>query len=229
MGPLRMHLFTLAWPTPRLPHAHQDSSPSLLTSMRYVRFLKTPRITTEKGTNKSQVYCLINITSDLGDSTLPYDAALVAELISPERDVQGDEVLVERSLKWTADMRTLPVTLPLKQWHTNGPLRVRVGVKPKASHDTFEELSQPESHGIVSAWSAGFNTNGRKEAVKLVERRFKIAHRTLKVWEETGESIARHLWYSHHSSPLTPHTTDHHSQGRRHNTILPPLHPTNHP
>lgn len=169
--------------------------------MRYVRFLKTPRITTEKGTNKSSVYCLINITSDLGDSTLPYDASLVAELISPERDFQGDEVLVERSLKWTADMRTLAVKLPLKQWHTSGPLRVRVGVKSKAHFDTFEELCNPESHGVVSAWSAEFNSKGNKEAVKLAERRFKIANRTIKVWEETGESIARHLWYTQHSHP----------------------------
>ncbi|KAJ4983847.1 UPF0665 family protein c [Stagonosporopsis vannaccii] len=162
--------------------------------MRYIRFLKTPRLTSEKGTKRTQVYCLITITSDLGDSTLPYDADLVAELISPARDFQGDEVLVERAIKWTAGLRTLPVTLPLKTWHAAGPLRMRIGTKPKASHDTFDELSQVESQGIVSAWSAPFDSAGQKEAIKLVERRFSIAHRTIRIWEETGESIARHLW-----------------------------------
>jgi hypothetical protein len=173
--------------------------------MRYVRFLKTPRITAEKGTNRSTVSCLITITSDLGDSTLPYDAALVAELISPERDFQGDEVLESRGVKWTADMRTLAIALPLKQWHTRGPLRVRVGVAPKATFDTFSSLSSPASSGIVSAWSAEFNAQGgSKEAVKLVERRFRIANRTVNVWEETGESIARHLWYAA-ARPQHPH------------------------
>lgn len=169
--------------------------------MRYVRFLKTPRIVTEKGTNKSQVYCLITITSDLGDSFFPYDTELCAELISPKRDFQGDGVLVWRTLKWTAGMRTLAVTLPLKKSFTLGPLRVRVGVEPKVDHDTFEDLSDGDSNGIVSAWSAEFNSNGRNEAVKLVERRFRIAHKTINVWEETGESIARHLWYTS-PSPL---------------------------
>lgn len=166
--------------------------------MRYIRFLKTPRITAEKGTKRNHVSCLITITSDLGDSTLPYDADLVAELISPERDLRGDEekILIERSIKWTAGLRTLAVTLPLKTQHTSTPLRVRIGTKPKAQHDTFTELSQPESHGIVSAWSAPFPSPAGSEPLKLVERRFKTGHCTLRVWEETGESIARHLWYA---------------------------------
>jgi hypothetical protein len=183
------------------PHAHRASTPRYPSpTMRYVRFLKTPRITAEKGTNKSNVYCLVNITSDLGDSTLPYDATLVAELISPQ---QGDQVLSSRCVKWTADMRTLAITLPLKPQQKNMPLRVRVGVTPKATFDTFSSLSAPESSGIVSAWSAEFTS--QKEAVKLAERRFQIANQTIKVWEETGESIARHLWYA--ATPLTPTVT----------------------
>lgn len=165
--------------------------------MRYIRFLKTPRIHPEKGSQRSQVYCLVTITSDLGDSTLPYDADLVAELISAERDLQGHgSILVARTIRWTAGLRTLAVTLPLKSLHAPASLRVRIGTKPKASHDTLEELSQLDSHGIVSAWSAPFSSDGGKEAIKLVERRFSIAHRTIRVWEETGESIARHLWYA---------------------------------
>lgn len=163
--------------------------------MRYVRFLKTPRIAPEKRTTKAHVSCLITITSDLGDSTLPYDADLVAELISPERDFQGDEVLKSRPLRWTAGMRTLSVTLPLSDWHSVGPLRVRIGSAPKAAHDTFDALCA-SPRGIVSAWSAEFNTPAHPQAAKLVERRFRIANRTLRVWEETGDSIARHVWYA---------------------------------
>lgn len=160
--------------------------------MRYIRFLKTPRIVTEKGTTKNQIYCLITITSDLGDSFFPHDAELVAELI----DSKNDDVLVWRTVAWAAGMRTLAVTLPLKKSYTSSPLRVRISTEPKAQYDTFENLSQSDSQGIVSAWSAAFNSNGAKEAVKLVERRFKVAQRVISVWEETGESIARHLWYA---------------------------------
>lgn len=165
--------------------------------MRYVRFLKTPRIVAEKGTNRSHVYCLITITSDLGDSFFPYDAELVAELIKPKPDFhsEDDEILVWRAVAWSAGMRTLAITLPLKKSYASSPLRVRVGIEHKAQYDTFDALSQADSQGIVSAWSAEFNSNGAKEAVKLVERRFKVAQRVISVWEETGESIARHLWY----------------------------------
>ena len=166
--------------------------------MRYIRFLKTPRIVTEKGTNKSHVYCLITITSDLGDSFFPYHAELVAELTSPRPDShdEDDELCVWRTVKWAAGMRTLALVLPLKKSYASSPLRVRVGVEPRAQYDTLVDLSQPDSQGIVSAWSADFNSNGTKEAAKLVERRFKVAHRRISVWEETGESIARHLWYA---------------------------------
>lgn len=166
--------------------------------MRYIRFLKTPRIIPEKGTARAHIYCLITVTSDLGDSFFPHDAELVAELIKPApRHVpsEDDEILVWRTAAWGADMRTLAITLPLKKSYASTPLRVRVGVEHRAQYDTLEALSQQDGQGIVSAWSADFNRNGVKEAVKLVERRFKIAHRVVSVWEETGESIARHLWY----------------------------------
>jgi hypothetical protein len=160
--------------------------------MRYIRFLKTPRIVTEKGTGKTQIHCLITITSDLGDSFFPYNAELVAELIN----AKDDEIIVWTTLAWAAGMRTLSITLPLKKSYASRPLRVRVGTEHHAQYDTFESLSQADAQGIASAWSAEFNCNGAKEAVKLVQRRFKIAHRVIRVWEETGESIARHLWYA---------------------------------
>lgn len=193
--------FTLAssLAIPRYPTSARlntkSSLPNPVFTMRYVRFLKTPRIVTEKGTAKSQVYCLITITSDLGDSFFPHDAELVAELINSK----NDDVVVWRTVAWAAGMRTLAVTLPLKKSYALSPLRVRIGTEQKAQYDTFEYLSQTDSQGIVSAWSAELNPDGAKEAVKLVERRFKVAQRVISVWEETGESIARHLWYAQSS------------------------------
>jgi len=159
--------------------------------MRYIRFLKTPRIVTEKTSGKHQVYCLVTITSDLGDSFFPHDAELIVELL----DAQNETVLVWRTLTWAASMRTLAVTLPLKKSYAERPLRVRVGLEQEGKYDTFENLTHADLQGIVSAWSAEFNSEGGKEAGKLVQRRFLVAQRVIGVWEETGESIARHLWY----------------------------------
>lgn len=176
---------------PRSPtlRAPQHQKPNF--TMRYIRFLKTPRTTPGKTPGKHQVSCLITITSDLGDSFFPHDAELVAELI----DAQNEEILVWRTVTWAASMRTLAITLPLKKSYAGRSLRVRIGTEQEGKYDMFENLCDRDSQGIVSAWSADFDLKG-KEAERLVERRFKVGQRVISVWEETGESIARHLWYA---------------------------------
>ncbi|KZM20967.1 uncharacterized protein EKO05_0008442 [Ascochyta rabiei] len=177
--------------------------------MRYVRFLKPPRITTDKGATKSHVFCLVTITSDLGDSFFPHHVELAAELVSPER---GGEMCVWRTVQWAAGMRSLAISLPLKKSYASRALRVRVGVEPKAQSDALHDLSHPDAHGIVSAWSADFNSPPNAGGAKLVQRRFTIGQAVVSVWEETGESIARHLWdagitLAHHLSSLLPDST----------------------
>jgi hypothetical protein len=161
--------------------------------MRYIRFLKSPRVVTVKGSSKQEISCLITITSDLGDSFLPYDIQLSAELLSSN---PTDKVLVWRTMQWSAGMRTLPVTFPLVKNRTSSKFRVRIGAEPKSTHDEYRKLSEDGTCGIVSAWSSqfdGFMT--ASEAEKLVERRFELAHGVfVSIYEETGESIARHLW-----------------------------------
>jgi hypothetical protein len=162
--------------------------------MRYVRFLKSPRVVTDKGTSRRHVHCLITITSDLGDSFLPYDIQLAAEL-SATTDVTQEILLVWSTVQWTAGMRSLPITFPLPKSQSSLPkLRVRVGGEPKRTHDDFAAISEQDARGVVSAWSPPFTSN--ENAVKLVERRFKLPDGPIvSIWEETGESIARHLWY----------------------------------
>jgi hypothetical protein len=59
--------------------------------------------------------------------------------------------------------------------------------------DEYKKLSCGGWRGVVSAWSAPFDLE--RECVKLVERRFvSLEQREVRIWEETGESIARHLW-----------------------------------
>jgi hypothetical protein len=161
--------------------------------MRYIRFLKTPRVVTEKGTSKKQISCLITITSDLGDSFLPYDLELSAELLSSQ---PSEETKVWRTVQWTAGMRSLPITFPLAKHCVTSKLRVRVGVEPKSTYDAFDKLSEEGTCGVVSAWSPRFDPFASAGATeKLVERRFDLSGgHIVSICEETGESIARHLW-----------------------------------
>jgi hypothetical protein len=146
----------------------------------------------DKLSSKPQIFCLITITSDLGDSFLSLDLTLSAELL----DVESDEVIIWQTLQWTAG-RSLPITFPLSKARAKRPLRIRVGVEPKSRYDEFSKLLDEDSRGVVSAWSAQIDPSASgTEAEKLVERRFAVGNGIrLGIWEETGESIARHLWY----------------------------------
>jgi hypothetical protein len=163
--------------------------------MRYIRFLKTLRVVTVKGSSKKEVSCLITITSDLGDSFLPYDIELSAELLVYSNVTE--DVAVWKTIQWTAGMRSLLVTFPLVKLQKHEKLLVRVGTGPKARHDEYGKLLEESTCGVISAWSQTFDPaapNGEPE--KLVERRFKLSNGHLvRMLEETGESIARHLWY----------------------------------
>lgn len=159
--------------------------------MRYIRFLKAPRVVVSKTSSKREVVSLITITSDLGDTFLPHDVDLSAELL-----VCGpsEEVIVWRIVHWTAGLRNLGINIPLPKSRASMSLRLRVGAVPRTVYDDFKSLSDPGARGVVSAWSAPFRVSS--DAAKLVERRFMLLGRVIKIWEETGESIARHLWYS---------------------------------
>lgn len=160
--------------------------------MRYIRFLKTPRSVHEKNSTNCYISCLVTITSDLGDSFSPNHVTLSAELCS---EASG-EVLVKSTVQWTAGMRSLPISLALNNSRHPFPVLMRVGVVQRSSSDDYSILSAPNVCGVVSAWSAPLDlANGVEQAVKLVERRFSsFGKRNIRIWEETGESIARHLW-----------------------------------
>ncbi|KAJ4300981.1 hypothetical protein N0V90_003070 [Kalmusia sp. IMI 367209] len=147
--------------------------------MRYIRFLKTPRIVKEKNQPSANVYCLITITSDLGDSFLPSDLTLSAELIEDTSTLgitnETNNIIIWKTIKWSEGMRSLPVTLPLsRSYKEKGPLLVRIGAEPKSQYDEFERLLEDDTSGVVSAWSAPFNFIGSLEAVRTVERRFQV-------------------------------------------------------
>lgn len=177
---------------------HAASVPHLLTSsviMRYVRFLKVPK------TDSKTLSALVTVTSDLGEDFLAADVALTATVRSPEYN--GD-IFLRKSLKWTAGMRAIPVTFDLRHCDLDWPVVVHVGPKSSQLSDRFERhLDSADMPSLISAWSSPLDAPaGIMEADKMVERRFTpLSNRTLRIWEETGDSIARHIWLTPYLLP----------------------------
>jgi hypothetical protein len=95
-------------------------------------------------------------------------------------------------------MRSMPISLDLSKCSVDWPARLHVTVEGTPRSDYCEEhhaiFEQPS---IISAWSDVLDPpRGITEASRTVERRLiSLTGRTIGIWEETGESIARHMWY----------------------------------
>ncbi|OJD32778.1 uncharacterized protein BKCO1_3600061 [Diplodia corticola] len=156
--------------------------------MRYIRFLKVPK------TDGNTISALVTVTSDLGEDFLASDILLAATIRSPEYN--GD-IFLRKSLKWTAGMRALAVSFDVQHCDLDWPVVMHIGPKSNQISDRFERQdNHPELPSLISAWSSILDAPaGIREAEKKVERRFTpLSNRTLSIWEETGDSIARHVW-----------------------------------
>jgi hypothetical protein len=156
--------------------------------MRYIRFLKPPKI------QDDHIKALITITSDLGETFFPEDVQLSASLRSSD---DHSEVYLRKALKWKTGMRSIPVSFDTRNCDIEWPARLHVTLRNAALSDHFESHNNgTDLPPIISAWSDNLDPpNGLKEATRTVERRFTpLSNRTLRIWEETGESIARHIW-----------------------------------
>ncbi|KGO75650.1 hypothetical protein PITC_030750 [Penicillium italicum] len=153
----------------------------------YVRFLKTPRAQQQKGS--IYVSALICITTDLGDSFLAEDVDLM--LIAEN----SSGVVFQKTTQWNASNRELPVTL--------GPLpstklaQQSMVLTVKVPHPIGYSTPQyPPIPLVVAATSAPFGPQSTP-AEKLVQRQIQYSGSepfSIKIWEETGNSIARHIW-----------------------------------
>ena len=155
--------------------------------MRYIRFLKPPKV--QAGT----INALVTITSDLGESFLHKDVKLAASIRASDR--HGD-IYLRKALKWKAGMRSLPIMLEIEQCAIGWPARLYVNLHNTNLSDYPEKYHGADLPEIISAWSDVLDpTQGVIEASRSVERRFtSSSHGILSIWEETGESIARHIW-----------------------------------
>lgn len=157
-----------------------------------VRFLKTPKVKVDSGS--TILSAVVTVTTDLGETFFLDDVSLAVLVRAPEQD--GD-IYLRKTFKWTAGMRALPINLDISRSDIDWPARVHVGVKGAHMSDHFEKHNNPDTlPSIISVWSESLDpSNNKFETGKRVERRFMpLSNRSLKIFEDTGESIARHLW-----------------------------------
>lgn len=152
----------------------------------YVRFLKLPKA--DKLGNSTVVTAVITVTTDLGESFFNGDITLVASL-HPEG---SESVLVQKNLRWRGQNRVLDVELRMRSEDVEFPVRLHVGAKGCGALDDIHLAQLPE---VVSIWSGIFDPSGSSYATHNVQRRFAFSRGApLLIWEESQESIARHIW-----------------------------------
>ncbi|KAJ0419309.1 putative methyltransferase-domain-containing protein [Aspergillus carlsbadensis] len=157
----------------------------------YIRFLKTPRLQKQK-TGTLSASALICITTDLGDALLAQDEDLVVTL----RLAGNGKAVCQGRLQWQGGKRELPVALgPLPASIVQQSLIMEIASRDSQAAGSDSLLNQDGIPLVVSGWSAPFGGPQSMAADKLIERRFSVNQTVqLSIWEETGNSIARHIW-----------------------------------
>jgi hypothetical protein len=178
--------------------------------MHYIRFLKSPklvRVRIDARDGRQTVDAKVTVTTDLGESFLAADIGLVVCLV----DGDGKNTLGPgKKYLWNGrkGMRSLEVSVPVARVLRTG--RVRMVVSPKEELykvGTFEQVlggeatNENESGGVVAIRSIEINLqDGKSAGTGRAERVFTSttgdATKEIHIWEETGESIARHVWYA---------------------------------
>lgn len=171
--------------------------------MHYIRFLKSPRLLS---TPSPALTAKITVTTDLGESFLYADITLVVELESQSgAKVSGFGKTKEYIWKGSDGMRSLEVSVPVPK--SNRGEIVRVLIRPRESEhsvDSFQALLHgtatpgADEGRVVAVRSMDVDVSqsaGQKGGVGMAKRVFSLGYKAVHIWEETGDSIARHIWY----------------------------------
>ncbi|TVY20536.1 UPF0665 family protein [Lachnellula arida] len=179
--------------------------------MHYIRFLKPPRLLGgRRGNAPSVLKAKVTVTTDLGESFLWANVDLVVELT----DGTGKRVL-ERGKGYTwkgsEGMRSLEVELLIPAFRvkeSGGVLRMLVRLREDfLSVENFERiLGDSDEHegtgemgGVMAVRSMAIDIPSNQSlpippSTSMAERTFRFGISEIHIWEETGESIARHIW-----------------------------------
>jgi hypothetical protein len=165
--------------------------------MHYIRFLKSPRIVSV-GRERALV-AKITVTTDVG---------ILVDVVAED----GESLLgpgKEYVWKGREGMRSLEVSLSMQKVRKVPTVKMVVAAKGEQYVDSFEgilgindKMRTVENQGrIVTVRSMEIDVqSGQPTGTGMAERVFSSSIRNggteIHIWEETGESIARHIWYA---------------------------------
>jgi hypothetical protein len=170
--------------------------------MHYIRFLKPPRLTVNTlRAGPSSLTAKITITTDLGESFLWSNITITASLVTEDgRTILGRG----KDFEWKGldGMRALDVVLQIPGRH-KGDIVMLVRANDERL-DVESCVKVLEGGGVVGVRSMIISpqtvtSTSNTTHPPLAERLFTTKEgKELHIWEETGESIARHIWYAVH-------------------------------
>ena len=154
--------------------------------VHYIRFLKSPKAESER--ERLSVKALVTVTTDLGDDFFHTELPLHVMLLPQERtSSSGKKVL------WKSGMRVLAINiqdLPLSVKSNN----LTLAVSPRRSMDA-DELAMDCMPEVLGAQSPVVMPNTHL-CIHKIERRLQTSIGCIRIFEDAGESIARHIWYA---------------------------------
>lgn len=181
--------------------------------MHYIRFLKPPKLV------GNEVRTKITITTDLGESFLWHDLDIRASM-APFNPDQGIEQLFCQDFKWEQGMRSLDIVLNIAQTGKskeamrqdrskkrkqeitigkNWPMMVIVQAKNLHGLGSVRDAARQDCQidgTVMDITSAPLSGRQGEETEKRCQRTLRTLYgpANIHVWEEMGESIARHVW-----------------------------------
>ena len=154
--------------------------------VHYIRLLKTPQVFQKAGRSLS-INAVVTISTDLGDTFFPADVALIVYLADANHP---QEAFFEKPCYWRGGSRSLNITVVATFPPALHSLRLHV-----TSEQSLSSLSLCTVPKILDVYSAAFSVDEGTRAPAIEERRLMLSERTyVQIWEETGNSIARHIW-----------------------------------
>ncbi|PBP27012.1 hypothetical protein BUE80_DR002042 [Diplocarpon rosae] len=154
--------------------------------MHYIRFLKPPR-----PSQPGRLRAVVTITTDLGESFLTTSIPLVVTLT----DSHGNGIGPPAEYQWkgTYGHRGLVIEMPAGKQSCNMCIHAKdAGIRVDNWQDILPQ--NPGSRGNKEIGRV-VGINGPLLANGMCERVFNsTSGPELYIWEETGESIARHIW-----------------------------------
>jgi len=154
--------------------------------VHYIRFLRTPQ-TGQANKKTIDVTGVLTITTDLGDSFYGKDAELEVRVVDATK---SNEVLCVQTVAWQDGTRAVKINISCNLKFMSRLVSLNV-----TTVDTARVLACRDIPEIMDVWSEAFHLDGGRRTEPLVERRLSLYNKSpLRVWEETGDSIARHIW-----------------------------------